>query len=67
MSEYTWSDAAEEAAGAVLARYPQKRSAMMPLLYIAMNEDGYLTEDGMRRVAELTGVTPAQVQSVASF
>jgi NADH-quinone oxidoreductase E subunit len=67
MSEYTWSDQAEAAAAEVLSKYPQKRSAMMPLLYIAMNEDGYLTEDGMRRVAELTGVTPAQVQSVASF
>ena len=67
MSDYVWSDDAEKAARAVLARYPQKRSALMPLLYIAMNEDGYLTEDGMRRVAELVDVTPAQVQSVASF
>jgi len=39
----------------------------MPLLYIAMRENGYLTEDGMRRVAELTDTTPAQVQAVASF
>ena len=39
----------------------------MPLLYLAMREDGWLTEDGMREVAEWTGITPAQVQAVASF
>jgi NADH-quinone oxidoreductase subunit E len=50
-----------------VARYPEARSAVMPLLYLAMSEEGHLTADGMRQVAELTGVTPAQVQSTASF
>lgn len=50
-----------------MARYPQKRSAVMPLLYLAMAEDGYLTEDGMAEVAELVGITPAQVLAAASF
>ncbi len=54
-------------ADAFLARYPEPRSAVMPLLYLAMLEEGYLTESGMRWVAELTGLTPAQVQAVASF
>jgi len=39
----------------------------MPLLYLAMAQDGYLTEDGMAQVAALIGLTPAQVLSVASF
>lgn len=39
----------------------------MPLLYLAMAEDGHLTEEGMIEVAEWCGITPAQVQSVASF
>lgn len=56
-----------ERAGEILAQYPKPRSAMMPLLYLAMAEDGYLTESGMEWVAELTGTTPAQVQAVASF
>jgi NADH:ubiquinone oxidoreductase subunit E len=51
----------------IIARYPEKRSAVMPLLYMAMREEGRLTDEGMRLVAELTGLTPAQVQSVASF
>ena len=39
----------------------------MPLLYLSMHEDGHLTDEGMKEVAEWTGITPAQVQSVASF
>lgn len=39
----------------------------MPLLYLAMAEDGHVTEEGMRTVADLVGLTPAQVISVASF
>jgi NADH:ubiquinone oxidoreductase subunit E len=63
----SWSNETLERAHDIIARYPQKRSAAMPLLYMAMREDGRLTDDGMRQVAELTGLTPAQVQSVASF
>lgn len=62
-----WSKESEALAEAVMARYPQKRSALMPLLYIAMREDGYLSEAGMRRVAHLVDLEPAQVISVASF
>lgn len=62
-----WSQEAEQLAARLLNQYPEKRSAVMPLLYIAMREDGYLTEDGMRKVAELVDLTPAQVSSVASF
>jgi NADH-quinone oxidoreductase subunit E len=39
----------------------------MPLLYLAMAEEGYLTGEGMEEVAEWCGMTPAQVQAVASF
>lgn len=39
----------------------------MPLLYLAMAEDGYLTEEGMEEVARWCEITPAQVLSVASF
>ena len=63
-----WSRTTEERAAAIIARYPEKRSAVMPLLYLAMSEeDGVLTNEGQQRVAELTGLTAAQVQSVASF
>ena len=51
----------------IVARYPEPRSAVMPLLYLAMKQDGYVTDAGMKQVAELVGITPAQVQSVATF
>ena len=63
----TWSEATRERARDIVASYPDKRSAVMPLLYLAMAEDGYLTEEGMAEVAEWCGITPAQVLSVASF
>lgn len=62
-----WSESTLERANALIARYPEKRSAVMPLLYLAMAEEGWLTEKGMEQVALLLDLTPAQVQSVASF
>jgi NADH-quinone oxidoreductase subunit E len=63
----SWSDSTQSRAKEILAKYPEKRSAVMPLLYLAMAEDGWLTDEGMAEVAEWVGITPAQVQSVASF
>lgn len=62
-----WSEEAQARARAIVARYPDRRSAVMPLLYLAMSQEGHLTEAGMIEVAEWAGITPAQVQSVASF
>lgn len=65
MSE--WSEPTLERAREIIARYPDKRSAVMPLLYLAMSEEGWLTEKGMEQVGLLVDMTPAQVQAVASF
>lgn len=62
-----WSPDTSARAEAILARYPERRSAVMPLLYLAMREDGRLTDDGMREVADRTGITAAQVLAAASF
>jgi len=63
----TWSQETLSRAEEILGRYPERRSAVMPLLYLAMREECGLTTDGMRQVAEYTGLTPVQVESVASF
>lgn len=62
-----WSEESQARAVELLGKYPENRSAVMPLLYLSMIENGYVTNDGMRQVAVLTGLTAAQVQSVASF
>lgn len=62
-----WTAPNQERARKLLEAYPEKRSAVMPLLYLAQLEHGHLTASGMAQVAQLTGLTSAQVQSVASF
>jgi NADH-quinone oxidoreductase subunit E len=62
-----WQQETQERAKAIISRYPEKRSAVMPLLYLAMADEGYLSEEGMAEVAEWCGISAAQVQAVASF
>ncbi len=62
-----WSEATSARARQIIDRYPKPRSAVMPLLYLAMAAEGHLTDNGMREVAKRVGLTPAQVRSVASF
>ena len=56
-----------ERADEILARYPSKRSALMPLLYEVQERDGYVTPKGMTEVAEAIDLTPAEVLGVCSF
>ena len=51
----------------IIARYPITRSALIPLLHLAQEQDGYVTEDAMAHIAELVGVTPAEVMGTCSF
>jgi len=51
----------------VIARYPRARSAMMPLLYLVQAEQGYVSPDGIKLVAELLGLTTAEVAAVSTF
>ncbi|MGB7339897.1 MAG: NAD(P)H-dependent oxidoreductase subunit E [Phototrophicaceae bacterium] len=50
-----------------LSKYPDKRSAVMPLLYIAQEEYGWVTEDALREVAQLCEMDATQVKSIAGF
>lgn len=51
----------------VFAKYPTKRSAVMPLLYIAQEEYGWITPESLVEVAELCDLDPTQVRSIAGF
>jgi NADH-quinone oxidoreductase subunit E len=57
----------EQRARDLIALYPQPRSAMMPILHVLQEQDGYLTEDGMAHVGELLGLQGAEVRGTASF
>ena len=54
-------------APALIAQYPQQRSATMPLLHLVQEDRGYITQKDMTWVAELVGVTPMQVLEVVTF
>ena len=56
-----------ETAAEIISRYPRKRSALIPLLHLAQEQDGHLTDDAMRHIAELVDCTPAEVIGTASF
>ncbi len=51
----------------LVALYPEPRSALIPILHVLQEQDGYLTEDGMTHVAELLGLAAAEVRGTASF
>jgi NADH-quinone oxidoreductase subunit E len=48
-------------------RYPVRRSAIMPALYLAQAEYGYLSREVMEAVAEVLQVSPVQVYEIATF
>jgi len=51
----------------IIARYPKQKSALIPLVHLSQEQNGYVTEEAMRHVAELIDVTPAEVYGTASF
>ena len=51
----------------ILSRYPVAKSALIPLLHLAQEQDGYITDDAMAHIAELVGITPAEVLGTCSF
>src|SRR4051812_43541614 len=53
----------------IITRYPpeRRRSAVLPALYLAQYQQGYITANAIRHVAELLGLTRADVEDVVSY
>ncbi|MBM7280140.1 NADH-quinone oxidoreductase subunit NuoF [Gordonia rubripertincta] len=56
-----------EQAAPIIGRYPQARSALLPLLHLVQSEDGFITRAGIEFCAAQLDLTAAQVASVATF
>ncbi len=54
-------------AAEIIARYPRARSALIPLLHVAQEQDGWVSPEAMVHIAELLHLTPAEVLGTASF
>ncbi|MEJ5312893.1 MULTISPECIES: NAD(P)H-dependent oxidoreductase subunit E [Anaerolinea] len=53
----------------ILAKYPAeyKRSAVMPLLYLAQRKEGYVPRQALEDIAEILEITPTEVASIVGF
>jgi NADH-quinone oxidoreductase E subunit len=53
----------------IVKRYPEdrRRSAVLPALYLAQRQQGYITANTIRHVADVLGITRADVEDVVSF
>ncbi|WP_420856835.1 NADH-quinone oxidoreductase subunit NuoE [Streptomyces qinglanensis] len=51
----------------IVARYPDSRSALLPLLHLVQSEEGHVTRTGQRFCAEVLELTTAEVNAVATF
>jgi NADH-quinone oxidoreductase subunit E len=61
------TDETRATAREIIARYPQPRSALLPLLHLVQSEEGYITPDGVAFCAELLDLTKAEVAAVSTF
>jgi len=62
-----FTDANRTRAQEIVALYPRPKSAILPLGHLAQDQDGWLSDEAMREIAELTGVTAADVLGTCSF
>ncbi len=51
----------------IIGRFPRPKSAVIPLLHLAQEQDGYVTRDAMSHIAELVSVTTSEVYGTATF
>lgn len=51
----------------IIARYPRAKSALVPLLHLAQEQHGYITNEAMAHLGQLVGVTSAEVYGTATF
>jgi NADH-quinone oxidoreductase subunit E len=51
----------------IIAQYPQRKAAIMPLLWLVQEKLGYIPKEAIDEVAELTGTTPIHVEAVVKF
>lgn len=52
---------------ALIEKYPEKRSALIPALQLAQTEAGYLSQETISEIARMFGLAPNEVQEVSSF
>ena len=62
-----FTDENRKIADEIVGRYPRRRSAMIPLLHLAQEQAGWITNEAMKDIAVLVDSTPAEVLGTATF
>lgn len=60
-------DKVQDQIDAIMAKYPTKRSAVLPLCHLAQKEYGYMSPQAVREVAEILELDPTEVQGLVGF
>lgn len=64
---FAFSESSEKRIAEILAKYPHKQSALLPLLALAQRQEGHISPEAMEEIARRLDCSPAYVQSVCSF
>ncbi|MGH7767002.1 MAG: NADH-quinone oxidoreductase subunit NuoE [Candidatus Binatia bacterium] len=67
MNEIKFSEESLKRFESIVGRYPKKEAAMLPVLYLAQEEFGYLSPEAIEYVAAIMGVPVARVYGVVTF
>ncbi|MGD2246709.1 MAG: NADH-quinone oxidoreductase subunit NuoE [Candidatus Aminicenantes bacterium] len=62
-----FSDKALKEVEGIIARYPEKKAALLPVLHVAQREFGFIGEETEQTVASLLDIKPIQVREVVTF
>ena len=54
-------------ANEIISQYPIKKSALIPLLHLAQEQEGWVSGEAMNHIAEILEITPAEVLGTCSF
>ncbi len=65
--EFSFTKEQKERAEEILKRYPVKRAALLPLLWLVQEKDGYVSDDAVKFMAGFLDISPADVWGVATF
>jgi len=61
------SEEATKRLQAIMDRYPDKRSAVMPAIYLVQEENGCVDDNGVKWISEQTGISPVHVLELVTF